>query len=731
MKIILSTLVCLSIALLSYAQTDIADLRNNYNVGEVVTATGIVTNGAEMGSTVRYMQDGTAGIAVYIGSWEGFTEPQRGDEITVTGEITEFNGLLEIGPNLTAVNINSSGNTSPDFEFIDLGDFNEGVEGELVSFEGAQFVDGGSTFAGNSTYTFLHEGEQGIIYIRAGSVLEGTIIPAGQISLRGICSQFSFDGFGGYQLLPRDEEDLISDSSINLVSLLTQSEHTQNSITVNWLTDTPGSSELFYGTDPNNLSNSITGTPDVTSHEVTLTDLEPGTVYYVSAVSSNEDSSVESSVSSFVTISESSGEILVYFTGSVDTSVATTEEAIGLGIYSNDTIAAYIDRAQETLDLAVYNNNDATVMSAVNDAYERGVQIRYVSHGFTNNIGFGQLNSNIPILERQDDNGSGMHNKFVIIDANDADNCVLITGSTNFTTNGFVDDFNNFIIFQDQSICRGYQVEFEEMWGGPGPQPLLGNSKFGADKLNNTPKNYTVGGSPVEVYFSPTDGTTDAIEEAIISADSDLDFALLVLTRDQLAEAIAEEDNLFLLVARGMIEQTSGTGSDAQFLIDEGVDIESHEGVQYSLHHKYAIIDHASPESDPQVVTGSHNWSSSAENVNDENTVIVHDERIANLYYQEWFKRWSELTVGVEDINNAWEVRFFPNPVSDQLNLFVDNSQNRDLTVQLTDVTGKTVYTSALVGKKHIVPVTELSTGVYVLSILDGSSVYTEKIVVE
>ncbi|HIN42264.1 MAG TPA: hypothetical protein EYM86_07435, partial [Flavobacteriales bacterium] len=49
------------------AQTDIQDLRSNYNIGDVVTITGIVTSGADLGS-VRYIQDASAGIALYPGS---------------------------------------------------------------------------------------------------------------------------------------------------------------------------------------------------------------------------------------------------------------------------------------------------------------------------------------------------------------------------------------------------------------------------------------------------------------------------------------------------------------------------------------------------------------------------------------------------------------------------------------------------------------------------------------
>ncbi|MEI6455702.1 MAG: T9SS type A sorting domain-containing protein, partial [bacterium] len=49
--------------------------------------------------------------------------------------------------------------------------------------------------------------------------------------------------------------------------------------------------------------------------------------------------------------------------------------------------------------------------------------------------------------------------------------------------------------------------------------------------------------------------------------------------------------------------------------------------------------DQSSPDEDPFVWTGSHNWSDAANTVNDENTIVIHDATVANLYYQEFKKR--------------------------------------------------------------------------------------------
>lgn len=68
------------------AQENILDMRENYNIGQTVTVSGVITSDDNLGS-VRYLQDATAGIAIYPGedwsSWEA--TPQIGDSLSVTG----------------------------------------------------------------------------------------------------------------------------------------------------------------------------------------------------------------------------------------------------------------------------------------------------------------------------------------------------------------------------------------------------------------------------------------------------------------------------------------------------------------------------------------------------------------------------------------------------------------------------------------------------------------------
>tara|TARA_B100000989_G_scaffold78830_1_gene56127 strand:+ start:26709 stop:28904 length:2196 start_codon:yes stop_codon:yes gene_type:complete len=675
------------------AQDNILDVRQNYNIGQTVTVTGVVTSDDNLGS-VRYLQDATAGIALYPGedwsAWEA--TPQIGDSLSVTGEITEYNGLLEVGPNLTEVSFFGQGELPEPLE-ITPAQMGENLEGQLVRINGVTFPLAGTFITGNNTYDFTASGEFGVIYVRTSNTLVGEELTGCEVDMLGIVSQFSFDGFGGYQLLPRGPVDLIPASALCFTSPVIQSDMATTSFTLSWTTDLACDGVIEFGTTEA-LGEVTPGGTNTPTHTASLTGLEPGTIVYARAVCTLEDgSSASSAIRPYATVSESSGDIHVYFNGPVDHSVATDELALSLGADMNDTVAAWIMGAQYTLDVAAYNLNDQTVEDAVNAAAANGVQIRWIYEGQNANIGLSSLDASVVVHPRTDGEGSGMHNKFIIGDADHAESAFVLTGSTNLTTGQLVSDLNNVIVLEDQSLARAYELEFEEMWGAEGMTPNAANARFGTDKTWNTPVDFVVGGSPVELYFSPSDGTTAAIQAEIEAANANFEFALLTLTRDDLGDAIVELNQSFFVSPIGVIEQVNVTGSEFDNLISNGVQAYHHD-ISGDCHHKYCIIDHSAVESDPMVITGSHNWSSSAENVNDENTVIVHNARVANLYHQE-FRGIINALSGGDAVRDADIRRWMltPNPARDQV--WIRGLEPTDL-VQLLDAGGRQIDVDVL-----------------------------------
>ena len=147
---------------------------------------------------------------------------------------------------------------------------------------------------------------------------------------------------------------------------------------------------------------------------------------------------------------------------------------------------------------------------------------------------------------------------------------------------------------------------------------------------------------------------------------------------------------------------------------------------QVDCHHKYCIIDHSEPGTDPTVITGSHNWSSSAENVNDENTVIVHDARVANLYHQEFSAILNSVTgggnpdaVGIRKVH--WTV--MPNPARDQV--WVQGLEATDK-VTLLDVSGRRVLAPAYRrGNAVQLDLGMLSVGMYHVAVTSATGLVT------
>lgn len=503
------------------------------------------------------------------------------------------------------------------------------------------------------------------------------------------------------------------------------SQLVHDGFTLSWQTDRPGSTEAYYGPTPQlglHVAMELRGT----DHHLALTGLQPASFHYVQAFSVADGDTAFGPVERHSTASRSVGDLKVYFTKDVDTSVSSGEDAIGLFSAVDDTVKAYIDRAQQTLDIAMYNTNSTVMVQAVNAAMGRGVQVRWIAEGGTANYALNSLNSSIPVLRRQNSSGSGMHNKFMVIDADDADRAVVMGGSCNWTTQSFFDDFNNIVFIQDQAVALCYRTEFEEMWGGSGTQPDPSQSRFGADKTNNTPHVFNVGGKTVEVYFSPSDGTTSKIRTAINNANNNLYFALLIFTENSLGTAVRNANNRPNMTVRGDIEDIYATGSEYAFLTGNGVEIYPHDSEDGMLHHKYAIIDEGNASA-ARVVTGSHNWTASAENQNDENTLIIRDATVANLFFQEWNARHNAV-MGIGERAAANALQAWPVPAHEELHLLPTGTGPSLIIVH--DATGRTVHSEETNGLTTI-RTADWQPGLYVVSAVQGGTHSHRMVVVQ
>jgi endonuclease I len=196
MKKTIFTSVLAFASLLANGQT-ISDARN-MGIGQTVTVRGVAANGSELGP-IRYIQDGTAAIPAY---GTNLNSVQRGDSITATGVLFDFNGLLEISPTNSFINHGAVGSPTP--QIVPLSVINEAIEAQLVRVDNVTFVQTGNFATGNSTVQITDGTTTLDVRINGSTNIDGTAIPSGTISIVALVGQFN----ANYQLIPRDLNDI-------------------------------------------------------------------------------------------------------------------------------------------------------------------------------------------------------------------------------------------------------------------------------------------------------------------------------------------------------------------------------------------------------------------------------------------------------------------------------------------------------------------------------------------
>jgi hypothetical protein len=136
--------------------------------------------------------------------------------------------------------------------------------------------------------------------------------------------------------------------------------------------------------------------------------------------------------------------------------------------------------------------------------------------------------------------------------------------------------------------------------------------------------------------------------DVLNNAQSSVEFGIMVFTENALGDAVLDAHQRGLDVT-GIIDYVEYNGSEYEYLKSNGVHVRDYvnpDGTSWPdgpvLHHKYMIVDFEEGSETAVLVTGSHNWSASAESINDENTLIIHDLNLANQFHQEFTQRFND-----------------------------------------------------------------------------------------
>ncbi len=142
-----------------------------------------------------------------------------------------------------------------------------------------------------------------------------------------------------------------------------------------------------------------------------------------------------------------------------------------------------------------------------------------------------------------------------------------------------------------------------------------------------------------KVYFSPNGHIKARIVEEINATKGSLDIAVFNFTsfsiKAALNKALKRGVRIRFITDQGESENVhSAIGS----LIEDGVKVKlvKGKGENGLMHNKFAIFDHR------LLLTGSYNWTETAEHYNYENALFLEDKSLIKDYENEFERLWSK-----------------------------------------------------------------------------------------
>tara|TARA_R110000868_G_scaffold235273_9_gene489159 strand:- start:17260 stop:19176 length:1917 start_codon:yes stop_codon:yes gene_type:complete len=336
------------------------------------------------------------------------------------------------------------------------------------------------------------------------------------------------------------------------------------------------------------------------------------------------------------------------------------------------TLESLIDSSSTSIDLCIYDLENPRIAHALIRAKERGVRIRIVTDNH-NRTDSGEIDEEMwrllgtaGIISLDDDGdiyrpgnkiednslvnaGADMHNKFAVIDylSPEIEDDIVWTGSTNLTYTGAFNT-NNVVVLKDSEVAKVYTEEFKQMWGGDEDLPNPSRSVFHKDKRDVSQHIFDVGGTKVEIYFAPInrDRSKPSVSDRLVElvkneTQSDIKFQAFSITPNiPLSKIIWETSNSTKIKLEGVIDpsfysrykNTGDIWGSPEAVTNNRMILPAKE--TRKLHHKILLLDSENPDSTDVgvVVTGSYNFSNNAEVNNDENTLIIFSDEIAEQY---------------------------------------------------------------------------------------------------
>ena len=291
----------------------------------------------------------------------------------------------------------------------------------------------------------------------------------------------------------------------------------------------------------------------------------------------------------------------------------------------DDILSASIIAARQSVDVALKALSVESITKALITVTRRGVPVRVITE--TDSLTVGRSNfqtlrdAGISVI---DDQQPGlMNNKFIVIDHSQ-----VWTGSVDYNVSGVFREYNAVIRVNSPEIAADYTKEFDEMFV---------NNQFGRLVVPETPyPSVTIQGTQVDVLFSPDDFVVDRLSELLRGAQQSIYFLAYSFGSNDLGNIIREKAAQGIVVG-GILESDQVNSEAANPTQVEELNLFRQAGLDILLDGKPEVMNHKIMIIDGRIVVmGSYDFTNRAENENDENVLIIYDEKIAQKFMEEF-----------------------------------------------------------------------------------------------
>jgi phosphatidylserine/phosphatidylglycerophosphate/cardiolipin synthase-like enzyme len=487
-----------------------------------------------------------------------------------------------------------------------------------------------------------------------------------------------------------------------------------STVKISWRTNVPADSKIrWMVSDSNyqviNYRDSLYSPVLDTLHSITLTFLNPFTLYNYNITSASASGSATTQNKMFATRSTNEGNIKIYFNKSVDTTVSNGVKAIG-NVNLTSTLLSRIDNSGYYIDAATsYFEDAADITAALIKAKRNGVVIRFIYDGKQNSRWIDTLIANgIKVVKRNYDNTNGhcLNTNFWVFDSRctcSGSDIFVWTSSAKITQASMLNDKNSAVDINDRTLAYVYTREFDEMWGSFTDLPDTARARFGSRKTDNIPHLLNLNGIYAEVYFTPSDSVEYQVKNFVSNSNSAIVFGAYDFKSQSLYNTLYQLRTGRNI--RGVFDVSNISNSVFNSMKSwADVWVDSTAG---KLYHKYIVTDPLLNGATSKVLMGSYDFTSEANLYNDADVLILHSPVAANLYYQEFHQRYKDASghpVSIHNVSNEVPDGFklyqnYPNPFNGQTIIKFAVTRPSDVKLDVYNSLGQKVYN--LVNSKY------------------------------